>query len=170
MTIRLNRAELAHHMGVSTVTIDTWRKDGMPVLQAGSRGIEWAFDLTAVIKWYADKKVREAEGKAPDDLAQIEKRTASVKMQRIELQLAKERKEVAPIADFERAMAAAFAEIRTNIMNVPQRVVIQLLGETDEATFKKKLKAELTLALQAAAEADITLESPDEIGGELTDE
>jgi len=170
MTIRLNRAELAQYMGVSTVTIDTWRKEGMPVLQAGSRGVEWSFDVTAVIKWFAAKKVKEAEGKAPDDLAQIEKRTASVKMQRIELQLAKERKEVAPIADFERAMAAAFAEIRTNVMNVPQRVVIQLLGETDEARFKKKLIAELTMALQAAADADITLESPDGIGVDLDDE
>jgi phage terminase Nu1 subunit (DNA packaging protein) len=170
MTIKLNRSDLAQHMGVTTVTIDTWRKNGMPVLQAGSRGVEWSFDLTAVIKWHVLQKVKEAAGDAPDDLAQIEKRTASAKMQRAELELAKARGEVAPIRDFERAQEKAFAEIRSNVMNVPQRVVIQLLGETNEAVFKKKLKAELTLALQAAAEADLTLEAPDGIGGELSED
>ena len=157
MAIKLNRSELAQHMGVTTVTIDTWRKNGMPVLQAGSRGVEWSFDLTAVIKWHVSQKVKEAAGDAPDDLAQIEKRTASAKMQSAELALAKAKGEVAPIRDFERAQAKVFAEIRSNVLNVTQRVVIQLLGETDEATFKSKLRAELVLALQAAADAELTL-------------
>jgi hypothetical protein len=47
-------------------------------------------------------------------------------------------------------------------MNVPQRVVIQLLGETNETRFKEVLRAELTLALQAAAEADLTLADEDD--------
>ena len=45
-------------------------------------------------------------------------------------------------------------------LNDGQRAVLQLLGETDEATFKRKLKAEIVLALEtAAAEA---LELPEE--------
>lgn len=157
MTISLNRADLASHMGVSLVTIDTWRKEGMPILMRGGPGKQWAFDLVAVIKWWGDRKAQQAAVDAPTDLAEIEKRTASAKMQKAELELAKARREVAPIRDFERAQAKAFAEVRTNVMNVAQRVVVQLLGETDEPTFKRKLKAELTLALQAAANADLTL-------------
>jgi phage terminase Nu1 subunit (DNA packaging protein) len=79
-----------------------------------------------------------------------------------ELELAKKKGEVAPVRDFERAQAKVFAQIRANVMNVPQRCVIQLLGETDETIFKDKLRKELTLALQAAAEADLTLEDEDE--------
>lgn len=168
MTIHLNRADLAAHMGVTTVTIDNWRKAGMPVVTRGSRGIEWAFDLPAVIKWYTDEKVKQAMGDAPDDLQEIEKRTASAKMQRAELELGKARGEVAPIREFERAQAKAFAQIRANVMNVPQRVVIQLLGETDEAKFKDVLRKELTLALVAAAEAELTLADDD--GAEDADE
>lgn len=161
MGVILNRTALAEHMGVSTVAIDNWRKEGMPIVQRGSRGIEWSFDLAAVIKWWGERKVQQAGGDAPSDLSEIEKRTATAKMQQAELGAAKARKEVAPIRDFERGLSAIMAEVRTNVMNVPQRVVIQLLGETDEAVFKQKLRAELVLALQAAANSELILSEDD---------
>lgn len=156
MGIQLNRADLAAHMGVSLPTIDTWRREGMPVLRHGSKGIQWAFDLAEVIKWWGDRRAAQAAGDGPKDLDEIERRTATAKMLEAELSLAKKRGEVASILDFERAQAKLNAEIRTNVMNVPQRVVLQLLGCTDETEFKSKLRAELMLALQAAAEADLT--------------
>lgn len=161
MGIKLNRAGLAEHLAVSLPTIDRWVKDGMPVVQRGSRGVEWSFDLAEVIRWRIERAKEDAAGDAPDDLAEIERRTAQAKMQMAELELAKKRGEVAPIADFERAQAKAFAEIRANVMNVERRAVIQLLGETDEAKFRAALRKELALALQAAAEADLTLEDED---------
>lgn len=157
MTITVNRTDLAASFGVSLVTIDTWRKEGMPFVERGGSGKQWSYDLAACIKWFGERKAQQAAGDAPTGTEEIEKRTATAKMLKAELELAKARREVAPIRDFERAQARAFAEIRTNVMNVGQRVVVQLLGETDEATFKRKLKAELTLALQAAANADLTL-------------
>lgn len=157
MAVKLNRAEIARHIGVSLPTVDRWVKEGMPVMQRGSRGVEWAFDLVEVIRWYGDRRAKDASGDAPDDIAQIEKRTAQAKMLGFELELARKRGEVAPIREFERAQAKAFAEVRANILNVPQRVVIQLLGETRESVFKDVLRKELALALQAAAEADLTL-------------
>lgn len=160
MGARLNRNGIAEAMGVSLPTIDRWVKEGMPVVQRGGRGVEWVFDSADVIRWHVDRRVSQAAGDAPTDLEEIEKRTATAKMLQAELDLAKKRGEVAAIRDFERAQAKAFAEIRTNVMNVPQRVVLQLIGCTDETEFKTKLRAELTLALQAAAEADLTL--PDE--------
>jgi phage terminase Nu1 subunit (DNA packaging protein) len=161
--VKLNRSDLADHMGISMPTVDRWVKDGMPVDVRGRQGVQWSFDLADVIRWRIDRAAKDAAADAPDDLAQIEKRTAQAKMLTAELDLAKKRGEVAPIADFERAQAKAFAQIRANVMNVAQRVVIQLLGETDEARFKEVLKGELTLALTAAAEADLTLEEePDD--------
>ena len=43
-------------------------------------------------------------------------------------------------------------------MNVPQRAVLQLLGETDERVFKEKLKAELVLALETSAQDELEQE------------
>lgn len=72
-----------------------------------------------------------------------------------EIELAKLRGDLASIDDFERAQAVSAATIRTNIMSVPQRVVIRLLGETNEARFKETLKQELALALETAANAEL---------------
>lgn len=166
MGVKLNRSGIAEHMGVSLPTIDRWAKEGMPVVQRGGRGIEWVYDLADVISWHVQRKV-EAAGGATDDLAEIEKRTARAKMEQAELGLAQSRGLVAPIAEFERVQASMMATIRQNIMNVPQRAVLQLLGETDEMEFKKKLRAELTLALEqsANAELDVTEDDDNENGG-----
>ncbi|CAN7412632.1 hypothetical protein LJR296_002441 [Cupriavidus necator] len=76
---------------------------------------------------------------------------------RVEFELLKVRGEVAPVSDFERAQAAFATTIRANIMNVPARAVLQLLGETNETAFKEKLRAELVRALTAAAHAPLAL-------------
>ena len=167
MGVKLNRADLAEHMGVSVVTIDTWRKSGMPVDVRGDRGVAWQFDLAEVIKWRVERAKDDAASATPTGLEEIERRTATAKMLEAELSLAKKRGEVASIRDFEVAQAKVFAQIRANVMNVPQRVVLQLIGETDETVFKQKLKAELSLALTAAAEAEVDI--PDDDGIPLYD-
>lgn len=164
MGVKLNRAGLAEHMGISLPTVDRWVKEGMPVVQRGSRGVEWAFDLSEVIRWWGDRKVEAATG-ATDDLEEIEKRTARAKMEKAELELAKAKGEVAPVREFERAQARIMAAIRQNVMNVTSRAVLQLLGETNETAFKQKLRAELTLALEQSAEAEIDLGEDDGIDG-----
>lgn len=162
MGLKLNRADLAAAMGVTLITIDNWRREGMPQMAGGTKGVACVFDLAEVVKWYAARKAAAAAGEETTDVQEIERRTARAKMEMVELELAKKRGEVATIRDFERAQAKLCAEIRANVLNVTQRVVLQLLGETDEATFKRKLTAELTLALQAAADADLTLAEDDE--------
>ncbi len=157
MAIILNRTALADHMGVSAPTIDRWIKEGMPIVTRGGRGVEWEFSLPDVIRWWGKRKEDAAAGgDHMSDMAEIERRTALAKMQRAELELAKEKGEVAPIREFERAQARMMAAIRTNVMNVTQRAVTQLLGETDEAVFKSKLTAELRLALEQSADADLS--------------
>lgn len=162
MGVKLNRSDLAAYLGVSLPTIDRMVKEGMPVDQRGGRGIEWVFDSADVTRWQADRRVQQLTGDGPTDLDQIEKRTATAKMLTAELELAKRRGEVAPIAEFERAQASMMAAIRQNVMNVAQRAVLQLLGETDEITFKQKLRAELVLALEQGAAADLAEEDEDD--------
>lgn len=161
MALQVNRAELAQHMGASLPTVDRWVREGCPVAQRGARGVEWKFELPEVIRWWADRKVAAATGETTD-LDEIEKRTALAKMQAAELDLAKRKGEVALVREFERAQTRMFALIRANIMNVPQRAVLQLLGETDEMIFKTKLTAELRLALETAAQAELTLDDENE--------
>lgn len=158
----MTRTGLAEVFGVSMPTVDSWVRAGCPVVKRGSRGVEWQFDTAEVIKWREQRAADMAAGDTKADETELRRRELLAKTLTAELELAKKRGEVAPIRDFERAQAAVFAEIRTNIMNVPQRVVVQLLGEANEVVFKQKLRAELTLALEAAATADLVLSDDDE--------
>lgn len=83
-----------------------------------------------------------------------------------ELTLAKERGDIAPVQEFERAQAKIMAAIQVNILNVPSRAVLQLLSCGDEALFKSTLRSELVLALQQSAQADIEIDDDDD---ELTE-
>lgn len=157
----VNRQELSQAMGISLPTVDRWIRDGCPVKQRGAKGVAWEFNLPDIVAWWGERQRQAAAGDAPTDIEDAKRRKIAAEAALAELELAKAKSEVAPIRDFERAQAAAFAAIRANVMNVPQRVVIQLLGETDETTFKQKLRAELTLALETAANADLVLADDD---------
>lgn len=92
------------------------------------------------------------------------------KREREELDLAKARGEVAPIAEFQRAQTRAMAEIRANVMNTPQRVVLSLLGETDETRFKAVLKRELAAALEQSAAELLAKDDGGDLGDLAEDE
>lgn len=72
-----------------------------------------------------------------------------------EIDLAKVRGEVAPINQVERMVQRAFAEVRAGMRNLPSRVVSQLIGETNEAAFKRVLLGEIDQVLKVLAEADL---------------
>lgn len=153
----VNRQELSQAMGISLPTVDRWIRDGCPVKQRGTKGVAWEFMLPDVVAWWGERQRQAAAGDAPTDMESAKMRKVSAEAALAELELAKARGEVAPIRDFERAWSAMMATIQQNVMNVPQRVVVQLLGETNETAFKQKLRAELTLALEQAANAELDL-------------
>lgn len=151
----VNRTGLSEVFGVALNTIDSWVRQGCPVVQkGGGKGQEWQFNTAQVSKWLRDRDVEEATGGIPDDIEMLRIRKQKAETELAELELATKKGEVALIAEFERIQAMAFAAIRANVMNVPQRAVLQLLGETDERVFKEKLKTELVLALETSAESD----------------
>ena len=152
----VSRAGLADVFGVALTTVDSWVKKGCPVVVRGhGKGQEWKFNTAQISSWLQDEAVDRATGDIPDDMDELKLRKQKAETELAELELAEKKGEVALIAELERAQSMVFAAIRANIMNVPQRAVLQLLGETDERTFKEKLKAELILALETSAEEEL---------------
>lgn len=160
----VNRDELAETFGVSLNTVSSWVRNGCPFEQRGRQGKPWRFNTSDVSEWLREQARLEAAGQAPLDEYELKLRKLAAETAQAELDLATARKQVAPIDEFERARALENATVRANVMNVPSRVVSQLIGETDEARFKAVLSAELIQALEAAAESDIELEE-EEIDG-----
>jgi phage terminase Nu1 subunit (DNA packaging protein) len=158
----VNRSELAELFGVVVNTVDSWVRAGCPVVQKGSRGVPAAFNTGDVSRWRLDEAREEAGGENVADENALKKRKMLADVNLAELNFAKARGEVAPIREFERVQAAHDAAIRANVMNVTQRVVVRLLGVTDEAEFKRELNAELALALTEAAKAELVLDEDDD--------
>lgn len=162
----VNREELAEVFGVSLNTVSTWIRNGCPFDQRGRQGKPWRFNTRDVSEWLRDQARLEAEGDGPLDEFELKMRKLAAETSRAELDLATARRQVAPIDEFERARALENATVRANVMNVPSRVVSQLIGETDEARFKEVLRAELIQSLESAAEADIELEEEEAADGD----
>lgn len=158
----LNRQGIADAMGVQTTTIDRWLREGCPVKQRGRKGVPWEFSLPDVVTWWGARERENATGGATTDEAELKRRKLAAETGKAELEFAKARGEVATVGEFKRAQAKMMAAIRANVMNVPARAVLQLLGETDETTFKARLRAELTLALEQSAKAEFELDDEEQ--------
>lgn len=152
----VNRTGLSEVFGVALTTVDSWVRQDCPVVVRGrGKGQEWQFNTAQIAKWLQDKAADDATGEIPDDINLLKLRKAKAETELAELELAEKKGQVALIAEFERAQAVVFGIIRSNMMNIPQRAVLQLLGETDARIFKEKLKAEIVLALETASEAEL---------------
>ena len=152
----LNRGEVAAFFGVTPPTVDGWVRAGCPV-KKGQRGVASEFNSADVAAFLREKARQEGSGTSLADETELKRRKLAAEAERAELELSKEKGEVAPVREFERAQAAAMAAIRANMRNVPGRAVLRLLGCTDELEFKNTLMDEIDLALVTAAEADLDL-------------
>lgn len=80
-----------------------------------------------------------------------------------ELTLARERRDVVSVALLEKNLSGLFAEVATNLRNIPGRIVSSLVGQTDERAIRRLVLAEIDQVLQALAERDVLIEPVDDI-------
>ena len=149
----VNRQGLAEFFGVSLPTVDAWVRSKVPYLQKGGKGREWQFDTAAVVEWRI-RQAEEASNKKLASLEAIEKETARVKLEHEQLKLAKAKALVVPMDQMERRLAIVFAEIRTNMRNVPGRVSSIILGETNERRMVAVLMDEIDRSLAGLSDFD----------------
>lgn len=120
------------------------------------------FKLGAISK--VIKHLHRADGTAAQLVAErVRKLKADATL--AELQLAKERGELAPLEETTRAWERATAQIRARMMQIPQRAVVQIVAERDEGRIKDVLANEIRLALTDTADTEIDLdedENPDD--------
>ena len=151
-TTTVSDAELAKLLGVSARRIRQLAEQG--VLEREERG-KYALgpSIRAVIE--------NAAGSGSElQRERIRKLRADANL--AELELAREKGLVAPIQQMERVWNNVMATIRAQMMGVPGRVIVRIIGEKSELAIKAALADEIRLALTAAAEADLPEDEPTE--------
>ncbi|MDO3528995.1 hypothetical protein [Ralstonia pseudosolanacearum] len=152
LELEVTDADLAALFDMTTRWVRKCAEDGV-IVRTGRNKYRLGDAVPALIAYQTGGDVGEEINKA-----RLRKLNADAT--RAELELAKERGEVAPVDELKSAMANMCTTIQTNMRRVPQRAVLQLLGCTDEGEFKAKLRAEIDVALtQAAAPENFTEES-----------
>lgn len=164
-------AEFADLLGVTGRQVRNWITDsGLQTLDLP--GVT-KLDGRAAIAWYTKKAIadfgnsgnRRADGGAysPDfeeesyDTALARKTRAEADLK--ELQLARERGEVAAIADVEKALGSANAATKTLIQALPSRLATQLLGIDDRIKLHAILERETNGLLSNLASVATVIES-----------
>lgn len=113
---KANKAALAAFFDVSLPTIDSWVRRGCPVLQEGSQGTPWIFDLLAVADWRAERKPA-----LPNDLNSMSprERLDFVRAERERLRLEADQGQLIPAAEVERVLSEAFKALALALSTLP---------------------------------------------------
>lgn len=164
---KVNRKQLADVFGISLPTVDAWLKAGCPFDQRGGSGKEYVFDTADVARWREQRAADEAGGEEVQDEAALRRRKLRADTLSAELALLKERQLVAPLDQVERTLSRVFAEIQSNLRgSLITRLATQLIGETDERTFKRVALAEVDVILESLANMDVLVDTDADDEGE----
>lgn len=153
----VDRKTLAIALGVAEPTVLARVREGMPLLQRGSRGKPWKFDLAECVAWDRERAVRKATGIVHGDEtdAQLKRRLLEAQVKKAEIEAAGQAAEVVPVEEVEAAMVSAFTEVRQSMLSIPERAALRLLAAEDETAVKDILREEIDLALHALSDADL---------------
>jgi len=156
MANTVSTTELANFLGVHRRTIQDWTKQGCPIAVRVSQGVKGGHQFIPrdVMNWLKEKAVSDAIGGDDPNIVSAEeakrrKILAEAGLQEIEL--AKKKGDVIDLAELERKLSNSFAIVRSNMLKVPDRTAIRLVGETDEVKIKRIIREEVTQALEALA-------------------
>ncbi|MDN7677858.1 hypothetical protein [Burkholderia cenocepacia] len=165
LEMEVTDADLAAMFGMTTRWVRDRAGDGT-IARIGRNRYALGDSVQALIAYQTGGDVGEEINKA-----RLRKLNADAA--RAEHALDVERRKYVLVDDVERAWGHLTMGLQRNLMNVPGRAVLQLLRETDEATWKQKLKAEIVSALEQnkadifnMTKEDFYDEQDDEIAGD----
>lgn len=152
-------ATIAKLLLLSDRRVQQLTKEG--VIPKAERGrYELAPAVQGYVRFLQERSLR--SDSSPIDYHMEKARLTKAQADSAEIDAAKARQDVASVKQIEKNLAGLFAEVRTNIRNIPDRVVSSLIGMTDEREFKNILAREIDLALDALAESDVLIEASEE--------
>lgn len=141
----VNKRDLAELLGVTERTLTTWQRQGLPIHATGARGQGSAYDVPQVIRWLIARRVQEAKLIGPRD------RLANLQAERIAIDIAEKRGELAPSAQFRDAWRTLVVEARQALLALPEALIPKLRFARDPDAMHEILTAALTKVLHELA-------------------
>lgn len=164
----LTAVQAAEMFGVSEKTIRNWMNDnGLPCSGSGrgrtidaAKAIQWHHEYTAGKSGNGGRNPPAAPAEVAIetiDQAMLRKTVAEADLK--ELQLAKERGQVAAIGDVEKLLSVSNLAVQTQLLAVPSRLATQMLGIEEHGRAVIVLEAEMRQVLSNLASIDAVREA-----------
>jgi phage terminase Nu1 subunit (DNA packaging protein) len=171
----VNRRQLATAFGVSENTIDRWVGQGMPVLEAGSNGRSYQFQLSACWSWRERQKSAEqaASDQAEHAVRQLrlallggggtgtgddqaralspKERAAIYEAEIAYTRLARERGDLVPVGQVVETFEQVFGLVRAAILDMPDRLARELALDGGQVERVVRIGDEILAAMVEAA-------------------
>lgn len=146
---KLKPKEVAERLGLTTRQLQNLVERG---LKKHGNGKQVFYVWSEVFPWYLDYKLQlAAKTKSTSvehpDLELAQARKYEFEAQRAELKLAKERGEVAAIADIEHALSSCFATVRSRLLSMPAKLAPNLANTRKPAQAKAIVENEILAIL-----------------------
>jgi phage terminase Nu1 subunit (DNA packaging protein) len=144
----VNRQQLADILGRSLVTVDAYRKNGMPAKKSGR---EWAFDTGVCIQFLIDQ---DREGSQEDRIKDLDirERVASTTMK--ELVLGEKSAVLIHVDEVAELVETEYAIVKSRLQAIPGRMAQALSVESDATVIQALLKQEVSEALEEISKHD----------------
>ena len=142
------QAVMCEVMGITPRRIQQLAKEGIIRKDPGGK-----YPFARTISEYLDFLRGNAKnaGQAIDFNAEKARKTKA-EADIAEIAAAKAKGEVVDLKDVERNLEFVFAEVKSNMRNVPQRVAPRIIGETEEHRIKSAILDEIDQAMESMAE------------------
>jgi len=117
---RVSQIDLAAILGVSTQTVRSWERQGMPVLSKTSRGHAAQYNTAEVIRWRGEQLTLAAGGDADAmDWEEARRRKTAAEAALAEMDVAQRRGELVEVASVGQLVTEEYATVRANILAMP---------------------------------------------------
>ena len=148
-----NRAELAALLGRSLPTVDSWVRQGCPVVERGGRGRQWRFNVSDVMQWRIKRAVADAVAKFDTPTGQITKdeadrRRAVAQAITAEVEADETLRSVVAVADAADQVAKEYAAVRAALLGLGARVSEAAAAATSAPAIQELVDAEIITTLE----------------------
>ncbi len=157
----VSKAQLELLLGKARGTVDGWmRKADFPIVRRADRdrGITWLFDIAAVVEWLENRAAEGAAAKfahlvadptdADGSQAEAERLLAWTRYWREDLKLQADRKEVVRVDAVVTMIAGEYADLRTALESLPNKMAVDLAGVDSPEEIQELLADEVRKTLR----------------------
>lgn len=142
--------EAATILGRTPTTLKAWFGKGCPVMQrGGGKGLKWRICPADVIAWRESIVAQNALGDTKTlDIEEARRRKTAAEAGLVELELAKQKREVIELDEIAQAIAEDYANCRAKLLALPTKLAPQLSGVEEVAA----MEAIIAMAIHEALE------------------